>query len=57
LGGDLSILFDMFDYAVSIASGETSLDEMITQSRRDLVFAAENLVRALKLGGRIRSGS
>ncbi|GHV85686.1 glycerate kinase [Spirochaetia bacterium] len=50
LGGNLSVLFDMFDYAVSISSGETSLDEMIAMSRRDLSFAAENLIRALCLG-------
>jgi len=51
LGGDPSRLFEMFDYAVSISCGETSLDDMIKNSRRDLVFAAENLIRALHLGG------
>jgi glycerate kinase len=50
LGGDVSILLEMFDYAVSISTGETSLDSMIRQSRRDLVFAAENLVRAVRVG-------
>jgi len=49
LGGDPFVLLDMFDYAVSISCGETSLDAMIKMSRRDLVFAAENLVRALLL--------
>ena len=49
LGGDPFVLFDMFDYAVSISCGETSLDAMIKMSRRDLVFAAENLIRAIQL--------
>ncbi|MDR0447039.1 MAG: glycerate kinase [Treponema sp.] len=50
LGGDPSMLLEMFDYAISISCGETSLDEMIKMSRRDLVFAAENLIRAIQLG-------
>ena len=50
LGGDPLVLSDMFDYAASISCGETSLDEMIKMSRRDLVFAAENLIRAWRLG-------
>jgi glycerate kinase len=52
LGGDPSVLFEMFDYAVSISCGQTSLDTMIKMSRRDLTFAAENLVRAWRLGRR-----
>ena len=48
--GEPSALFDMFDYAVSISCGENSLDEMIKMGRRDLVFAAQNLIRALHLG-------
>ncbi|MDR2553606.1 MAG: glycerate kinase [Treponema sp.] len=52
LEGDLSALFEIFDYAVSISAGETSLEGMIAQSRRDLVFAAENLIRALRLGAK-----
>ncbi|MDR2661582.1 MAG: glycerate kinase, partial [Treponema sp.] len=52
LGGDLPELLSLFDYAVSISCGETSLDDMIRRSRRDLVFAAENLVRAIFLGNR-----
>jgi hypothetical protein len=36
----------MFDYAASIARGETSLDAMMANGRRNLAFAAENLVRA-----------
>jgi glycerate kinase len=50
LGGEPSALFDMFDYAVSISCGETTLDGMIKMSRRDLTFAAENLIRALHVG-------
>ncbi|MDR0600003.1 MAG: glycerate kinase [Treponema sp.] len=48
-GEDLSVLFTMFDYAVSISTGETSLEGMIRMSRRDLSFAAENLIRAMAL--------
>ena len=55
-GADPAALFEMFDYAVSIAAGETSLDDMIAHSRRDLVFAAENLIRALRLGSGVRRG-
>ena len=49
LGGDPLTLFEMFDYAVSISCGETSLEDMIAMGRRNLVFAAENLIRALAL--------
>ncbi|MDR1143533.1 MAG: glycerate kinase [Spirochaetaceae bacterium] len=52
LGGDLPEILGLFDYAASISCGETSLDDMIRQSRRDLVFAAENFVRAVFLGKR-----
>ncbi len=50
LGGDVSALLEHFDYAVSIACGQVGLDAMIRDSRRDLSFAASNLVRALSLG-------
>jgi len=50
LGGDPFALSGMFDYAASISCGETSLDAMIKNSRRDLVFAAENVIRAVRLG-------
>jgi glycerate kinase len=53
LGGDAGALFSMFDYAVSIASGEIGLDEMIRQSRRDLSLAAENLIRAIQIGEKL----
>ena len=54
LGGDPSLLFEMFDYATSISCGEASLDAMIKMSRRDLVFAAENIIRALQLGNALQ---
>ena len=53
LGGDAPNLLAAFDYAVSIACGQSGLDAMIADSKRDLGFAAENLVRAIQLGKRI----
>ncbi|MDR0399459.1 MAG: glycerate kinase [Treponema sp.] len=53
LSGDLGELLGSFDYAVSISSGQTGLDAMIRDSPRDLGLAAENLVRALRIGGAI----
>jgi glycerate kinase len=50
LGGDAAGLLKSFDYAVSIASGQIGLEAMIRDSRRDLVLAAENLIRAINLG-------
>jgi glycerate kinase len=50
LGADALSLLETFDYAVSISRGQTGLDAMIRDSRRDLAFAAENLVRAIRLG-------
>jgi glycerate kinase len=50
LDGDIQKLFLIFDYAVSISSGETSLDAMIANSKQDISFAAENLIRAMKIG-------
>ena len=50
LRGDLRGLLKMFDYAVSISNGETSLENMIKNGRQNLVFASENLIRALNLG-------
>jgi len=50
LRGDPSALFTMFDYAMSISCGEGSLDDMLKNGQRNLVFAAENLTRALLLG-------
>jgi glycerate kinase len=54
LRGDISALRESFDYAVSIACGQVGLEAMIRDSRRDLAFAAENLVRAILLGKKIR---
>ena len=50
LRGDVANLFSTFDYAVSIACGQIGLDAMIKDSRRDLCFAAENLIRAILIG-------
>jgi glycerate kinase len=52
LAGDPSVLRSAFDYAVSISCGETSLDALLQNGRRNLTFAAENLVRALLLGAK-----
>ena len=54
LGGDVSNLFSFFDYAVSIACGQTGFDAMIRDSKRDLGFAAENLIRAIQIGMKVR---
>jgi glycerate kinase len=55
LGGDAPVLLDTFDYAVSTACGQIGLDAMMKDSRRDLGFAAENLVRAIRIGTKIRA--
>ena len=54
LGGDAGNLLSSFDYAVSIASGQTGLDAMIRDSRRDLSLAAENLIRAINIGKNLK---
>jgi glycerate kinase len=56
LSGDPVELFRSFDYAVSIASGQTGLEAMIRDSRRDLGLAAENLIRAIRMGVRMSAG-
>jgi glycerate kinase len=53
LGGDAPALLNSFEYAVSIACGQTGLDAMINDSKRDLGFAAENLIRAVQIGKKI----
>jgi glycerate kinase len=53
LGGDAPALLNSFEYAVSIACGQIGLDAMINDSRRDLGFAAENLIRAIQIGRKI----
>jgi glycerate kinase len=55
LGGEAPALLGSFDYAVSIACGQTGLDAMIKDSPRDLGFAAENLIRAILIGRKIRA--
>ena len=50
LGGDVSTLLSIFDYAVSISSGQNSFEKMIKDSKRDLGLAAENLIRAILIG-------
>jgi glycerate kinase len=53
LGGEAPALLGSFDYAVSTSCGQTSLDAMIKDSRRDLGFAAENLIRAILVGRKL----
>jgi glycerate kinase len=50
IGGDAVTLLDSFDYAVSISCGQTGLEAMIKDSKRDLSLAAENLIRAILIG-------
>jgi glycerate kinase len=54
LGGDVGNLLSTFDYAVSIACGQIGLDAMIRDSRRDLSLAAENLIRAIHIGAKLK---
>ena len=54
LGGDAGALLESFDYAVSISCGQIGLDAMIRDSRRDLGLAAENLVRAILIGKKLK---
>jgi glycerate kinase len=49
LGGDTAELLTLFDYAASISCGEPTLAAMMSNGRRNLSFAAENLIRALRL--------
>jgi glycerate kinase len=54
LGGDAPKLLTSFDYAVSTACGQIGLDAMIKDSPRDLTLAAENLIRAVLMGKKIK---
>jgi glycerate kinase len=54
LGGDAPKLMSSFDYAVSTACGQIGLDAMIKDSRRDLTLTAENLIRAVMIGKKVR---
>ncbi|MDR1059260.1 MAG: glycerate kinase, partial [Treponema sp.] len=56
LGGEVNKLLSTFDYAAAIANGQTGLEAMIRESRRDLSYAAENLIRALMIGKKFRAG-
>jgi len=49
LKGDIASLSAAYDYAASISCGQTSLETMLKDSKRDLAYAAENLVRAIFL--------
>ncbi|MDR1802839.1 MAG: glycerate kinase [Treponema sp.] len=53
--GDAGSLLASFDYAVSISCGQTGLDAMIRDSRRDLGLAAENLIRAILIGKKLNA--
>jgi glycerate kinase len=55
LGGDAGVLLSSFDYAVSTACGQIGLDAMIKDSRRDLTLAAENLIRAILVGKKLKN--
>jgi len=50
LAGNLEKILSIFDYAVSISSGEIGLDAMIRNGQRNLSLAAENLMRAVLMG-------
>jgi glycerate kinase len=52
LGGDVSKLLSVYDYAASVSRGETELDVMIGNGKRNLEFAAENLMRGILIGRR-----
>jgi glycerate kinase len=54
LGGRRGTKQASFDYAVSISCGQTGLDAMIKDSRRDLSLAAENLIRAIQIGKKLK---
>jgi len=54
LKGEKSNLLSIFDYAVSIACGQNGFDAMIRDSKQDLCLAAENLIRAIKIGKKVR---
>jgi glycerate kinase len=53
-GGDPRELLPVFDYAASISCGETGLEAMMEKGPGNLGFAAENLVRAMHIGGNLK---
>ena len=46
--------FKVFDYAMSISSGETSLEALLANGPCNLSFAAENLIAAIKIGRKLK---
>ena len=54
LRGNAANLLSTFDYAVSIACGEIGLEAMLRESRKNLCLAAENLVRAIQIGKKLK---
>ena len=54
LRGNAAVLLDTFNYAASIACGQVGLDAMIKDSKRDLALAAENLIRAILTGKKMK---
>jgi len=54
LAGDAPALLSDFNIAASISCGEKSLEAMLQNGKRNLGFAAENLVRTLLLGKSLR---
>jgi glycerate kinase len=50
LGGNVNGFHSAFDYAVSVSCGEIGLDAMMANGKRNLAFAAENLIRAIIIG-------
>ena len=54
LTGDAGVLLDTFDYAVSISRGQLSLEAMLKDSKKDLCLAAENLIRAILTGKKLK---
>jgi glycerate kinase len=56
LGGDVLAFRDSFDFAASTACGQIGLEAMMRDARRDLRFAAANLMRAWNLGAASAKG-
>jgi glycerate kinase len=54
LTGDVGALLASFDYAVAVANGQIGLDAMIKDSKRDLGLSAENLMRAILIGEKLK---
>lgn len=50
LHGELDAFLETFDYAFSISSGHSSLEECIAHAPEDLAFTVRNIVRLLSVG-------